>query len=192
MECAGKKIGFCLTSSYYAIKSSIEEIKKLIKKGADIIPIMSFDVYYNDSRFGKAKDFIKEIEKITNKRIIYNIQEAEYLYEKQELDIMIIAPCSGNTIAKLASSIADTPVLVAVRSHLKDSKPLVIGICCKDALSYNAENIGKLLNRKDLFFVPFRQDNPITKPYSISYQPLLIRKTLENALDRIQIQPLIL
>ena len=192
LELKGKKIGFCFTASYYALKSSIDEIKKLVKKGTEIIPIMSYDVYYNDSKFGKAQDFINDIEKITNKKVIHTMQEAEYIYDLYELDIMIIAPCSGNTIAKLANSITDTPVLVAARSHLKDSKPLVIGICCKDALSYNAENIGKLFNRKDLFFIPFGQDNPITKPYSISYQPSLIRKTLENALDKVQLQPIIL
>lgn len=97
----------------------------------------------------------------------------------------------GNTIAKLANSIIDTPVLVGARTHLKDSKPLVLGLCCKDGLSFNAENIGKLLNRKDLFFVPFRQDNPITKPYSICYDYKYIIKTLENALDKEQIQPLL-
>ena len=97
----------------------------------------------------------------------------------------------GNTIAKLANSIIDTPVLVGARTHLKDSKPLVLGLCCKDGLSLNAENIGKLLNRKDLFFVPFRQDNPITKPYSICFDYKCIIKTLENALDKEQIQPLL-
>ncbi len=97
----------------------------------------------------------------------------------------------GNTIAKLANSITDTPVLVAGRTHLKDSKPLVLGLCCKDGLSLNAENIGKLLNRKDLFFVPFGQDNPITKPYSICFDHRYIIKTLETALDNEQIQPLL-
>ena len=192
MELKDKKIGFCLTGSYYAFKSSIDEIKKLIRKGAEIIPIMSYNAYCNDSKFGKAQDFINEIEKIAGKRIIHTMQEAEYIYNHYELDIMIIAPCSGNTLAKLANSISDTPVLVAARSHLKDSKPLVIGICAKDGLSYNAENIGKLLNRKDLFFIPFRQDNPITKPYSLFYEPALIKKTLEYALDKIQIQPILL
>lgn len=97
----------------------------------------------------------------------------------------------GNTTAKLANSITDTPVLVAARSHLKDCKPLVLGLCCKDGLSLNAENIGKLLNRKDLFFVPFGQDNPITKPYSICYDYKYIIKTLEMALDKEQTQPIL-
>lgn len=98
----------------------------------------------------------------------------------------------GNTTAKIANSITDTPVLVAARSHLKDSKPLVLGLCCKDGLSLNAENIGKLLNKKDLFFVPLGQDNPITKPYSLCYDYKYIIKTLENALDRTQVQPLLI
>lgn len=97
----------------------------------------------------------------------------------------------GNTVAKLANSITDTPVLVAGRTHLKDCKPLVLGLCCKDGLSLNAENIGKLLNRKDLFFIPFGQDNPITKPYSICFDYKYLIKTIENALDKQQIQPIL-
>ena len=98
----------------------------------------------------------------------------------------------GNTLAKMANSITDTPVLVAARSHLKDAKPLVLGICCKDGLSLNAENIGKLLNKKDLFFIPFRQDNPITKPYSLCYDYKYLIRTLENALEKRQIQPMLI
>lgn len=191
MELKGKKIGFCFTGIFYAFKNTIDEMKKIIKKGGEIIPIMSYDAYNNDSKFGKSRDFVNLIEKITGKKVIHTMQEAEYIYDIYELDIMIIAPCSGNTIAKISNSITDTPVLVAARSHLKDNKPLVLAICCKDGLSFNAENIGKLLNRKDLFFVPFGQDNPITKPYSISYEPNLIRKTLEFALEHKQIQPIL-
>lgn len=156
MDLKRKVIGFCFTGPNYVFKRSIDEIKKIIKIGGEIVPIMSYNAYYNNTKFAKSKDFIFEIEKITDKKIIHTIYEAEYISDYYNLDIMIIAPCSGNTIAKLANAIADTPVLVAARNHLKNSKPLVLGICCKDALSYNAENIGKLLNRKDLFFIPFR------------------------------------
>ena len=156
MELKGKKVGFCFTDSFYEFKNTIDEMKKLVKKDVEIIPIMSYNAYYYDSKFGKTQDFINEIEKITGNRIIHTIEEAEYIYNYYEFDIMIIAPCSSNTISKFANAITDTPVLIAARSHLKDSKPLVIGICCKDGLSYNAENIGKLLNRKNLFFIPFR------------------------------------
>lgn len=191
MELKGVKIGFCFTGIFYAFKNTIDEMKKIIKKGGEIIPIMSYNAYSTDSRFGKSKDFIDDIEKITGKKVIHTMQEAEYIYDSYELDIMIIAPCSGNTIAKIANSITDTPVLVAARSHLKENKPLVLAICAKDGLSFNAENIGKLLNTKDLFFVPFGQDNPITKPYSLSYKPNLIKKTLELALENKQIQPIL-
>lgn len=156
MELKGKKVGFCFTDSFYAFRNTIDEIKKLVKKGVEIIPIMTYNAYYYDSKFGRAQDFINEIENITGNRIIHTIEEAKYIYDYYEFDIMIIAPCSSNITAKLANSIIDTPVLVVVSSHLNNSKPLVIGFCCKDGLSYNAENIGKLLNRKDLFFVPFR------------------------------------
>lgn len=191
MELKGKKIGFCFTGSFYTYKTTCDEIKRIIKKGGEVIPIMSYYAYYTDSKFGKAKDFIQEIEDITGKKIIYKMQEAEYVSSTYELDIMIIAPCSGNTVAKLANSITDTPVLVAARTILKDSKPLVLAFCCKDGLSFNAENIGKLLNRKDLFFVPFGQDNPITKPYSICFNPKYLIKTLETALEKRQLQPLL-
>lgn len=191
MELKGVKIGFCFTGIFYAFKSTIDEMKKIIKKGGEVIPIMSYNAYSTDSKFGKSKDFIDDIEKITGKKVIHTMQEAEYIYDLYELDIMIIAPCSGNTIAKIANSITDTPVLVAARSHLKENKPLVLAICAKDGLSFNAENIGKLLNTKDLFFVPFGQDNPITKPYSLSYKPNLIKKTLELALENKQIQPIL-
>lgn len=191
MELRGKKIGFCFTGSFYTFKNTIDEIKKIIKRGGEVIPIMSYYAYSTDSRFGKSKDFISNVEKVTGKKIIHTMQEAEYISNYYELDIMIIAPCSGNTIAKIANSITDTPVLVAARTHLKDAKPLVLGFCCKDGLSTNAENIGKLLNRKDLYFVPFGQDNPITKPYSICFDYKYIIKSLESSLDKEQIQPLL-
>ena len=139
-----------------------------------------------------AKDFINEIEEITGKKIIHTIQDAEPIGPKKLTDIMIIAPCSGNTIAKLANGITDTPVLMAAKSHLRNNNPLVIAVSTNDGLSGSAANIGKLLNRNNLYFVPFRQDNPITKPRSLVFDPSYIIKTLEEALDKEQIQPILL
>lgn len=140
----------------------------------------------------KLGDFIQKIENITGRKIIHTIQDAEPIGPKHLTDIMIIAPCSGNTIAKLANSITDTPALMAAKSHLRNNNPIVIAISTNDGLSGSAENIGKLLNRNNYYFVPFRQDNPITKPRSLVFDPSYIVKTLEQALDKEQIQPILL
>ena len=129
---------------------------------------------------------------MTNQKIIHTIQNAEPIGPKHLTDILIIAPCSGNTIAKLANGITDTPALMATKSHLRNGNPIVIAVSTNDGLSANAENIGKLLNRNNYYFVPFRQDNPITKPRSIVSDPKYIIKTLEQALDKEQIQPILL
>jgi dipicolinate synthase subunit B len=188
----GKKIGFCLTGSFCTFKTAIEQMKELVKQGAEVLPIMSFNAYKINSKFGNAKDFIEQIKTITGKDIICTIEDAEPIGPKKMTDIMIIAPCSGNTIAKLANGINDTPVLMAVKSHLRNNNPVVIAISTNDALSGSAENIGKLLNRKNYYFVPFRQDNPITKPRSIVFDSSYITKTIETALENEQIQPIIL
>ena len=192
MELKNKKIGYALTGSFCTFETSLEEIKKLCKLNVNVLPIMSFNSYNLDTKFGKAQDFIEQIEKITGNKIIHTIQDAEPIGPKKMLDILIIAPCSGNTIAKLAHDIIDTPVTMAVKSHLRNSRPVVIGISTNNALSGSAENIGKLLNRKNYYFVPFKQDNPITKPRSIVCDFSYIQKTLEHALDKEQISPIIL
>lgn len=192
MELKGKNIGYCFTGSFCTFKTSISEMKKLIEEGANVFPIMSFNGYNLDTKFGKAEDFIKEIEEITGNKIIHTIQDAEPIGPKGMFDILIIAPCSGNTIAKLAHDIIDTPVTMATKSHLRRERPVVIAISTNNALSGAAENIGKLLNRKHYYFVPFKQDNPITKPRSVVADFGYIKKTLEYALDREQIQPIIL
>ena len=192
MELNKKNIGYALTGSFCTFKTSIEEIKKLCKLNANVFPIMSFNSYTLDTKFGKAQDFINQIEEITGNKIIHTIQDAEPIGPKKMFDILIIAPCSGNTIAKLANDIIDTPVTMAAKSHLRNSRPVVIGISTNNALSGSAENIGKLLNRKNYYFVPFKQDNPITKPRSIVCDFSYIQKTLEHALDNQQISPIIL
>lgn len=192
MNLKNKNIGFCLTGSFCSFKNTILQMKELIKENANVIPIMSYKAYKLDTKFGKVKDYINEIEELTGNKIIHTIKAAEPIGHKNMTDIMIIAPCTGNTLAKLSSGICDSPVLMASKSHLRHLKPLVIAPSTDDGLSVSAENIGKLLNRKNYFFVPFRQDNPITKPRSISFEPKYIKKTLEYALDREQIQPILL
>ena len=192
MELNNIKIGFALTGSFCTFKKAIPKMKELIKKGADILPIMSYNSYKLDTKFGKAVEFIKEIETITGKKIIHTIQDAEPIGPKKLTDVMVIAPCSGNTMAKLALDIIDTPVTMAAKSHLRNDRPLVIAPSTNNGLSGNAENIGKLLNRKNYYFVPFRQDNPITKPRSIVFEEEYLIKTIEYALEGTQISPILL
>lgn len=187
-----KKIGFVLTGSFCTFSRTIPKMKELIEKGAEVIPIMSFNSYNLDTKFGKAQDFINEIEEITEKKIIHTIQEAEPIGPKRLTDIMVVAPCSGNTMAKLACDIIDTPATMAVKSHLRNNLPVVIAPSTNNGLSGNAKNIGILLNRKHYYFVPFRQDNPITKPRSIVFDSEYIVKTIESALEDEQIEPILL
>lgn len=192
MRLEGKKVGFVMTGSFCTFKTTIPQMKKIIEEGAEVLPIMSFNAYDLDTKFGNAKDFIQEIQEITGKEIIHSIPKAEPIGPKRMTDIMIIAPCTGNTIAKLVNGITDTPATMAAKSHLRNSNPLVIAVSTNDALSGNASNIGTLLNRTNYYFVPMKQDNPITKPRSLVFDSTYIIKTLEAALDREQIQPILL
>ena len=153
---------------------------------------MSFNSYNIDTRYGKSKDFIEKIEEITNNKIINTFVEAEPLGQKKIIDILVIAPCTGNTVSKLANGITDTPVLLAAKSNLRNDNNIVLGICTNDGLSSNAENIGKLLNRKHYYFIPFKQDNPITKPRSLTFDLTYLIPTIEYALNNEQIQPILL
>ena len=191
MELNDINIGFTLTGSFCTFKKVIPKIKELKELGANILPIMSYNSYNLDTKFGNAKDFIEEIEDITENKIIHTIQGAEPIGPKGLTDIMVVAPCSGNTIAKLANSIIDTPAVMAIKSHLRNQRPLVIGISTNDGLSGSAENIGKLLNRKNYYFVPFTQDNPITKPTSLVFKFDYLIPTIKEALDNKQLQPVI-
>jgi dipicolinate synthase subunit B len=192
LELVGKKIGYAFTGSFCTFRKSIDAMKKVVELGAEVTPIMSFNSFYMDTKFGKSDDFISEIEEITGNKIIHTIQDAEPIGPKKMFDILIIAPCSGNTISRLANDIIDTPVTMAVKSHLRNDRPVVIAISTNNGLAGNASNFGRLLNFRNYYFVPFKQDNPITKPRSIVFDPEYISKTLEYALDGEQIQPILL
>ncbi len=145
MNLEGKKIGFAFTGSFCTFKKTIEQIKELMKiDNIEITPIMSFNSYNLDSKFGKSEDFRNELEEITKNKIIHTIQEAEPIGPKKMFDILIVAPCSGNTIAKLAHDIIDTPATMAVKSHLRNDRPVVIAVSTNNALSGAAENIRKI------------------------------------------------
>ena len=192
MKIKDKRIGFVLTGSFCTFKHTIPKIKKIVEEGGIVIPIMSRNAYNMDTKFGTAQEFIKEIEEITNKEIIHTIQGAEPIGPKELTDILIIAPATGNTIGKLANGITDDVGTMATKSHLRNNNPVVIAISTNDGLAGSAENIGKLLNRNNYFFVPFRQDNPITKPRSLVFDPKYIIPTLEKALEKEQVQPILI
>lgn len=192
MNIEGKRIGFVITGSFCTFRKTIDELKKIVKLGAKVIPIMSENSYTMDTKFGKAEDFINEVENITGTKILHTIQEVEPIGPKDMLDILVVAPATGNTMAKLANDIIDNSATMAVKSHLRRERPVVIAISTNNGLSGAGENIGKLFNRKHYYFVPFKQDNPITKPRSIVFDPSYLIKTIEYALDNEQIQPILL
>ena len=191
MKLSECNIGFAITGSFCTFDKIKSQIKILKDEGADITPIFSFNTYNMDTRFTKAKDFTDEIKAITGKEGMSTIQQAETVGPGKLFDVLVIAPCTGNTAAKLANGITDTPVLMAAKAHLRNNRPLVISISTNDALGINLQNIGKLMVMKNIFFVPFGQDDYIKKPNSMIADVSKIGETIEAALNNKQIQPMV-
>ena len=185
-------IGYALCGSFCTFKDSYEVLSGLNELHKDILPIMSFNAFNTDTRFGKSEEWNRKIEEICQKKIINTILDAEPLGPKIELDALVIAPCTGNTLAKLANGITDTPVCMAAKAHLRSDRPLVIALASNDAMSANLANIAKLLIRKNVYFVPMKQDDPVKKPHSLVADFSLLPETLEQALDGRQIRRLFL
>ena len=192
MDLSGVKVGFALTGSFCTFSAVLPEIKNLAEAGADITPIMSETARNTDTRFGKAEDFASEIEEITGKKIISKITEAEPIGPKSLLDIVIIAPCTGNTISKLANGITDSSVTMSAKAHLRNGKPVLIAVSTNDGLAASGKNLGTLLNTKNIFFVPFGQDDYIKKPTSLVADMKQIVPACSLALHRRQLQPIII
>ena len=184
-------IGYALTGSFCTLGRSLVQIKKLTENGHNVIPIMSYNCAQTDTRFGKAEDFIRKIEDITGNKVIKSLADAEPIGPKNMTDIMVVLPCTGTTLSKLKNGIYDTPVTLAVKSHLRNKRPLIIGISTNDALSVTAKNIGELMNYKHCYFIPFSQDNPDDKPASIVCCFELLYETINSALEGRQLQPII-
>lgn len=184
------KIAYALCGSFCTLSKSIEQMEKLVKLGHDILPIMSFNAYNLDTKFGKASEFIKKIEDISNKKILNSLVAVEPIGPKNLSDIMVISPCTGNTLSKICRAISDTPVTLAVKSHLRIQKPLVIALATNDALGASGVNLGKALNTKHIYFVPLSQDDCINKPTSLVANFDLLEETLQLALQKKQIQPI--
>ncbi|MGN1081507.1 MAG: dipicolinate synthase subunit B [Acutalibacteraceae bacterium] len=184
------KLGYAFCGSFCTFKRSIEVLKSVCDEFETVVPVMSAAAYNTDTRFGKAEDFRREIEEITKNKIISAISEAEPIGPKNLLDALIIAPATGNTIAKLANGITDTSVTMAAKATLRNEKPVIICVSTNDALSNSAKNIGALLNMRGVYFVPLRQDDCKKKPRSVVADFDLIIPTVNHALKGEQIQPI--
>ncbi len=191
MDFSGYHIGYGITGSFCTFAQSRKAVHRLKEMGAQITPIFSYQTQTTDTRFGSAKEFVEGICEITESEGIRTITEAEPIGPNNYLDIMVIAPCTGNTAAKLCAGIVDTPVLMAAKAHMRNGKPLVIAISTNDALGMNFKTIGQLMNMKNIYFVPFGQDNPKSKPNSMIANLELLPDTIEMALRGKQIQPII-
>lgn len=186
-------VGFAMCGSFCTFKKVIPQMKKLKSEGYRVVPIMSNVAYSTDTRFGKAKDFTDEIENICEERIIYTISGAEPIGPKKMLDVLVIAPCTGNTLGKMANGITDTSVTLAAKAHLRNSRPVIIAVSTNDALGAAAKNIGLLMNSKNIYFVPMRQDDHIEKPNSIVADFDCLPDTVQKVLStETQPQPILL
>jgi len=192
MDFSNYHIGFGITGSFCTFAKVRREIVRLKVMGAQITPIFSYETQRCDTRFGSAKEFVEGICEITESEGIRTIVQAEPIGPNSFLDVMVIAPCTGNTVAKLSNGIVDTPVLMAAKAHMRNNKPLVIAISTNDALGMNFKNIGELMNLKNIYFVPFGQDNYKGKPNSMVAHLELLPDTIEYSLKGKQLQPVIL
>ncbi len=184
-------IGYAFCGSFCTFKRSIEVLKQLAQS-YEIQPIMSFNAYSTDTRFGKASDFVSQITEICSREPIVTIADAEPLGPKTPLEAMVVCPCTGNTLAKLAQGITDTPVTMAVKAHLRQSRPLLLSLATNDALSGNLKNISALLEKKSVYFVPMRQDDVVKKPHSLVAELEMLPECLIDALNGKQKRPLFL
>lgn len=191
MSLKGKTIGVALTGSFCTYEKVFIEIQKLVEEGALVQTIFSDAAGSINSRFGRAEIFIEQAEEMTGVKPMMTISEAEPIGPGNLLDILVLLPCTGNTIAKLANGITDTPALMAAKAHLRNDKPLLISISTNDALGMNMKNIGLLMNAKNVYFVPFGQDNPQKKPNSMIAHTELLIPSLEAAMEGRQYQPVI-
>ena len=192
MDFSNYNIGYGITGSFCTFSKTRKEVIRLTEMGANVIPIFSYQAQTCDTRFGSAKEFVEGICEITGNEGIKTMQQAEPIGPNNFLDIMVIAPCTGNTAAKLCNGIVDTPVLKAAKAHMRNGKPLIIAISTNDALGINFKTIGNLMNMKNIYFVPFGQDSYKNKPNSLVCDLTLLPDTIEAALNGRQLQPVLL
>ena len=186
------RVGFAFCGSFCTYDKAMAALEQVKAEFDDVIPIVSERGAALDTRFGNAHDFMREMERICDKRVIATIPAAEPIGPKKLLDVLVIAPCTGNTLAKLAAGVTDSSVTMAAKAHLRNERPLVIAVSTNDALAASARNIGELLCRKNIYFVPFRQDDPVGKPNSLVADFTLVSAAIRAALDGKQLQPVLL
>ncbi len=192
MKLAGKTVGFGLTASHCTYEEVFPQIERFVQQNISVIPIVSYSMQTTDTKFGRAEDWLNRLRQMTGRELITNIVEAEPLGPGKMLDVMVIAPCTGNTLSKLANAITDSPVLMAAKATLRNRRPVVIAISTNDALGLNAANLAKLLTAKHIYFVPFGQDAPEQKPTSLVARMDLLLETCEAALEGVQLQPMLI
>ena len=185
-------IGYALCGSFCTLSRSVQILRDLRAAGYDILPIMSEITCTTDTRFGHAADFVWQVEDICGRKLVHTIPDAEPLGPSIPLEALMICPCTGNTLAKIANGITDTPVCMAAKAHLRSDRPLLITLASNDALSANLRNIGTLLSRKNVYFTPLNQDDPVSKPHSLVADFERVPEALQAALEGKQLRPLFL
>lgn len=191
MDWENKTIGFAMCGSFCTFKKALGVLNSLTQTGANIIPIMSEMSYNTDTRFGAAEDFQTQVKDITGNDIIHTVKDAEPIGPKGFLDLLVVLPCTGNSLAKIAGGIADTSVTMAVKAHLRNQRPVVIAVSTNDGLGTAAKNIGALLNSKNMYFLPFNQDDCVNKPCSLVADFDKLQDAILAAFEGKQLQPLL-
>lgn len=186
------KIGYCFTGSFCTFARSYRMLEILSERGYDIVPIMSENAFYTDTRFQRAEEFSRKVEAICSHRIIHTICDAEPLGPSSPLDLLIVSPCTGNTLAKVANGITDTAATMAIKAHLRSDRPLLIALASNDAMSQNLANLAQIMQRKSVYFVPMLQDSPNGKPHSLVAEFELMEECIELLLQGKQKRPLFL
>lgn len=186
------RIGYCFTGSYCTFSRSYDALCRLVEAGHDIVPIMSENAYYTDTRFQLAEEFSNKVEALCSRPIIHTVADAEPLGPRSPLDLLVVAPCTGNTLAKVANGITDTAATMAIKAHLRADRPLLIALASNDALSQNLANIATVMQRRSVYFVPMLEDAPEAKPHSLVAEFELIGECIDMLLEHRQMRPVFL
>ncbi|HLU21699.1 dipicolinate synthase subunit B [Lederbergia graminis] len=191
MSLAGKRIGFGMTGSHCTYDAVLPQIEKLVQQGAEVVPVVTYTLKTTDTKFGDAEDWIEKIETAAGRKVIASIVDAEPLGPKEPLDCMVIAPLTGNSMSKFANALTDSPVLMAAKATLRNRRPVVLGISTNDALGLNGVNLMRLMATKNIYFIPYGQDDPIKKPNSMVAHMDLLSDAVLAAINGYQLQPVI-
>ena len=185
-----KRIGYCITASHCTFARSFAVLGGLVASGYEVVPIMSENAYYRDTRFFRAEEFSRAVEELTGRAVIHTVEAAEPLGPKSPLDLLVVAPCTGNTLAKMARGITDTAATMAIKAHLRADRPTLLAVASNDALSANLSNLASALMRRSVYLVPMKQDDPLGKPHSLIAELERIPECIEALSRGEQVRPL--